>query len=49
MSEIRLGGELVRKFLIEDLDAHPADIVKVAGERSSTALGKLSTSTLSGW
>ena len=33
MTEVRVGGESVRKFLIENIDAHPASIVKLAGER----------------
>jgi anti-sigma regulatory factor (Ser/Thr protein kinase)/biotin operon repressor len=33
MTKVRAGGELVRKFLIENIDAHAADIVKVAGEK----------------
>ncbi len=33
MSKVRVGGEPVRKFLIENIDVHPADIVKVAGEK----------------
>ena len=33
MSKIRLGGESVRKFLIENIDAHSANIVKLAGEK----------------
>lgn len=33
MGGVRVGGEVVRKFLIENIDAHPADIVKVASEK----------------
>lgn len=33
MSKIRAGGESVRKFLIENLDNHPGDIVRLAAER----------------
>ncbi|MCF8199159.1 MAG: DUF4325 domain-containing protein [Sulfuritalea sp.] len=33
MSGVRVGGEVARKFLIENIDAHPADIVKVASEK----------------
>lgn len=33
MSKVRAGGELVRRFLIEHVSAHPADIVRVAAER----------------
>lgn len=33
MTKVRVGGESVRKFLIENIDAHPASIVKVAGEK----------------
>ena len=33
MSKVRIGGELVRKFLIQNIDAHPADVVKVAGKK----------------
>jgi anti-sigma regulatory factor (Ser/Thr protein kinase)/biotin operon repressor len=33
MSKVRAGGEPVRKFLIEHIDAHPADVVRVAAER----------------
>lgn len=33
MTKVRVGVESVRKFLIENIDAHPADIVKVAGEK----------------
>lgn len=33
MSKVRAGGEPVRRFLIENIDAHPADIVKVASEK----------------
>lgn len=33
MSKVRAGGEAVRKFLIENIDSHPADVVKVACEK----------------
>ena len=33
MSVVRAGGEPIRRFLIENIDAHPADIVKVASEK----------------
>jgi biotin operon repressor len=33
MSKVRTGGELVRKFLIKTIDAHPADIVRVASKK----------------
>ena len=33
MSKVRAGGEPVRKFIIENLDAHPGDIVRVTAER----------------
>lgn len=33
MSKVRVGGEPVRRFLIDHIDAHPADIVKVASEK----------------
>lgn len=32
MSKVRAGGEPVRKFLIDNIDAHPADVVKMASE-----------------
>lgn len=32
MAKIRAGGEAIRKFLIEHLDQHPGDIVRVATE-----------------
>ena len=35
MSKPRAGGESVRNFLIENIDAHPASIVKVASEKFS--------------
>lgn len=33
MSKVRVGGEPVRKFLIENLAEHPSDIVRVTAER----------------
>ena len=33
MGKVRVGGELVRKFLIYNIDVHPADIVKMASEK----------------
>lgn len=33
MSKVRVGGELVRKFLVEHVDAHPADVVRLAAEQ----------------
>ncbi len=33
MSVVPAGGEPIRRFLIENIDAHPADIVKVATEK----------------
>lgn len=33
MSKVRVGGEPVRKFLVEHLDAHPADIVRLAAQK----------------
>ena len=33
MSKVRVGGEPVRKFLVEHIEAHPTDIVRVASER----------------
>jgi anti-sigma regulatory factor (Ser/Thr protein kinase) len=33
MTKVRAGSEPVRKFLIENIDAHPADIAKLASER----------------
>ena len=33
MSKVRAGGESVRRFLIEHISAHPADIVRVATEK----------------
>lgn len=33
MSKVRVGGEPVRKFLIDNIDAHPADVVKMASEK----------------
>jgi anti-sigma regulatory factor (Ser/Thr protein kinase)/biotin operon repressor len=35
MSGVRIGGEPVRKFLIENLAEHPADIVRLTGEKFS--------------
>jgi anti-sigma regulatory factor (Ser/Thr protein kinase)/biotin operon repressor len=35
MSKVRVGGEPVRKFLVEHIDAHPADIVRLAMEKFS--------------
>jgi len=33
MTKVRAGGEPVRKFLIDNMDAHASDIVKVASEK----------------
>lgn len=33
MTSVRVRGEAVRKFIIEKLDAHPNDIVKLAAEK----------------
>lgn len=33
MSKVRTGGEPVRRFLIEHISAHPADIVRLAAEK----------------
>ena len=33
MSKVRVGGEPIRKFLIDSIDGHPADVVKVASEK----------------
>lgn len=33
MSKVRIGGEPVRKFLIEHIDGHPSDIVRLAAEK----------------
>lgn len=33
MAKVRLGGEFVRKFIIEHMDAHPKDIVRVTAEK----------------
>ena len=33
MSKVRVGGEPVRKFLVEHMDAHPADVVRLAAEK----------------
>jgi len=33
MSRVRAGGEPVRRFIIDQLDAHPADIIRAASER----------------
>lgn len=33
MTKVRIGGEPVRKFLIESIDAHPSDIVRIAAEK----------------
>lgn len=33
MSKVRAGGEPVRKFIIENLDAHPSDIVRMTAAR----------------
>jgi anti-sigma regulatory factor (Ser/Thr protein kinase)/biotin operon repressor len=35
MSKVRVGGAPVRKFLVEHIDAHPADIVRLAMEKFS--------------
>ncbi|MDR2208186.1 MAG: DUF4325 domain-containing protein [Azoarcus sp.] len=33
MSKVRTGGELVRKFLIENMDQHPSDVVRLTAEK----------------
>jgi anti-sigma regulatory factor (Ser/Thr protein kinase)/biotin operon repressor len=33
MSKVRTGGESVRKFLIENMDQHPSDIVRLTAEK----------------
>lgn len=33
MTKIRTGGEVVRKFLIENIDAHPSDIVRLTADK----------------
>lgn len=33
MTRVRAGGELVRRFLIEHISEHPADVVKLAAEK----------------
>ena len=33
MNKVRTGGELVRKFLIENMDQHPSDIVRLTAEK----------------
>lgn len=33
MSKVRAGGEPVRKFIIENLEAHPRDIVRMSSEK----------------
>lgn len=33
MSKVRAAGEPVRKFLVEHIDAHPADVVRLAAEK----------------
>ena len=33
MSEVRVGGESVRKFLVQHIEAHPADIVRLAAAK----------------
>lgn len=33
MSQVRAGGEPVRRFIVENLDAHPRDVVRVAAEK----------------
>lgn len=33
MTKVRAGGEPVRKFLIENIDAHPSDIVRFTAEK----------------
>lgn len=33
MSTVRAGGEPIRRFLVENLDAHPSDIVRVTAEK----------------
>ncbi|MBL8473905.1 MAG: DUF4325 domain-containing protein [Rhodocyclaceae bacterium] len=33
MSKVRIGGEAVRKFIIENIGAHPRDIVRVTAEK----------------
>lgn len=33
MSKVRAGGEPVRKFLVENIDAHPSDIVRLTANK----------------
>jgi len=33
MAKVRVGGELVRKFLVEHIEAHPGDVVRLAAEK----------------
>lgn len=33
MTSVRVRGEIARKFIIEQLDAHPSDIVRLAAEK----------------
>lgn len=33
MSKVRAGGEPVRKFLIENIDTHPSDVVRLTAEK----------------
>lgn len=33
MSKVRIGGEPVRKFLVEHIEAHPTDIVRLASDK----------------
>lgn len=33
MSKIRVGGEPVRKFIVEHIDSHPADVVRLTADK----------------
>lgn len=33
MSSVRVGGEVVRRFLVENIDAHPSAIVRLAADK----------------
>lgn len=33
MSKVRVGGEPVRRFLVEHIEAHPSDVVRLAAEK----------------
>ncbi len=33
MSKVRVGGEPIRKFLVEHIEAHPSDVVRLAAEK----------------